>query len=281
MEENRMIHRILCSTGCLIGRPNGRNYHLIREYSGSLQCDGLEFMMYEDWYCEVTELLAYLKELPWDIPVMHCQKSIGEQISGGDREDLKKALEHFAVNCHIAKEIGAKKLVMHLWDGLTSDRHFENNLCAYAKVQSIAESYGLELLIENVVCAKGDPLTHFRQLADVYPGVSFVFDTKMAAFHGQMERLDSKEFRWLVEENRIHHFHVNDYNGGYMEWEKLKTLPIGKGNINFERFFQWIHEMHYEGDFTVEATAFRKDGTVDGAMLNDCFEKIRQYRKRR
>ena len=46
------MSKILCSTGCLIGRPNGRNYHLIREFAKELHYDGLEFMMYSDWYPE-------------------------------------------------------------------------------------------------------------------------------------------------------------------------------------------------------------------------------------
>lgn len=270
------VNQILCSTGCLIGRPNGRNYHLIEEYSRDLQCDGLEFMMYEDWYQEVDELLAYLQNLHKKIPVMHCQKSIGALFSQGNSSDWAKGLERFKVNCHVAKEIGAGKLVMHLWDGRSSDIFFENHLRAYGEVLEIAKDYGLELLIENVVCVQEDPFTRFRQLAEAYPTVTFLFDTKMAAFHGQMELLYSDEFRWLIQEERIHHFHVNDYNGGYKDWEHLQTLPIGKGKIDFDAFFHFVKEINYQGDFTVEATAFRPDGTVDKEMLNDCFGKIRR-----
>ena len=38
--------------------------------------------------------------------------------------------------------------------------------------------------------------------------------------------------------------------------------------------------MDYTGDFTVESTAFAKDGTVDFDMLNGCFHKIRELKKR-
>ena len=54
------MSKILCSTGCLIGRPNGRNYHLIREFVKELNYDGMEFMMYSDWYPEVDALLEEL-----------------------------------------------------------------------------------------------------------------------------------------------------------------------------------------------------------------------------
>ena len=38
---------ILCSTGALIGRPNGRDYRLLEPLSKKLHCDGFEFMMYD------------------------------------------------------------------------------------------------------------------------------------------------------------------------------------------------------------------------------------------
>lgn len=40
------MNQILCSTGALIGIPNGRDYRLLEKLSGKLNCDGYEFMMY-------------------------------------------------------------------------------------------------------------------------------------------------------------------------------------------------------------------------------------------
>ena len=44
------MHKILCSTGALIGRSNGRNIHLLETCLEKLTCDGFEFMMYSTWY---------------------------------------------------------------------------------------------------------------------------------------------------------------------------------------------------------------------------------------
>lgn len=164
MEE--IMSKILCSTGCLIGRPNGRNYHLIREFVKELNYDGMEFMMYSDWYPEVDALLEELLALPVQFPVMHCQKSVGEAISLGGAENWKDAFSRFEINCKIAKKIGARKMVMHLWDGITSDHYFENNLKAYGELQlpEVAADYGVDLLVENVVCNVEDPMHHFCQL---------------------------------------------------------------------------------------------------------------------
>ena len=40
----------------------------------------------------------------------------------------------FKVNCEIANEIGAKRMVMHLWDGIYSDTTIENNIKGYGEL---------------------------------------------------------------------------------------------------------------------------------------------------
>ena len=268
--------KILCSTGALIGRPNARNYKLLEDLAKQLSCDGFEFMMYSTWYEEVDEIKSYLQELQLYIPVMHCEKHIGESISKGGSEELAEAYRRFEINCDIAKSIGAEKIVIHLWDGLTSDANFQNNLNAYSYLNETAAKYGLDLLVENVVCNQENPMKHWCELKDKYPNIHFVFDTKMAAFHGQMELLYDTEYEWLWRERHICHYHVNDYGGGYMDWKNLRTLPIGKGNIDFEKFFQYVKDIGYRGTFTVEATAFNQEGIVDIKMLNEQFQYIRE-----
>lgn len=271
------MSQILCSTGALIGRPNNRDYTLLKELAGKLECDGFEFMMYESWYDQVDRLVAALKEFSLHIPVMHCEKHIGEAISAGGRENSEEAFRRYRINCDIAEMLGAGKLVIHLWDGITSDSHFENNLEAFGELRKIAESRGIDLLVENVVCNCENPMKHWCELAERYPEVHFIFDTKMAAFHEQLELLYREEYAWLWRDGHIRHFHVNDYGGGYMEWSKLRTLPIGAGHIDFAEFFDFIRRTGYDDTFTVEATAFSSDGIVDTEMLNRCFRRIREY----
>ena len=272
----REMGEILCSTGALIGRPNGRNYKLLKELSKELTCDGFEFMMYSNWYEAVDELIEDLKAMALNIPVVHCQKSVGEAISKGGEENFADAFGRFEVNCRIARELGAKKLVMHLWDGITSDANFENNVGAYPRLREMAEAYDLDLLVENVVCNREDPMKHWCELKEKYPEIHFIFDTKMAAFHEQLDLLYKEEYQWLTKEGHIRHFHINDYAGGYKDWKNLRTLPIGKGHVDFERFFAYVKEIGYQGTFTVESTAFGEDGRVDMEMLNKQFAYIRE-----
>lgn len=266
------MHTILCSTGTCIGRPNGRNYHLLGDLAPQLHCDGLEFMMYDSWYDQTEALGDFLLSLNLPIPVMHCEKRLGEQISLGQAE----ALDLFTRNCALAQRLGAGKLVLHLWDGLTSDRYFERNLAAYSQLKSIARSHGLDLLVENVVCNTEDPMLHWLQLRDADPDVHFVFDTKMAAFHGQLELIYSPEYAWLWQEGHICHLHMNDYAGGLRDWAHLRTLPIGSGQIDWEHFFRFLRQIGYTGSMTVESTAFNTAGCVDLEMLNRQFHLLQQ-----
>jgi len=270
------MKEILCSTGAIIGRSNDRNYRLLKPFSEKLHCDGFEFMMYSAWYEEVDVLIDFLQSMRFHIPVMHCEKRMGEAISKGEFDE---AYRLFVINCRVGREIGAGKMVVHLWDGLTSDANFQNNVQAYAHLRDTAEQHGLELLVENVVCNRQDPMKHWCELREKYPDIRFIYDTKMAEFHAQSDLLYQEEYAWLWQEGHIRHFHVNDYAGGYKEWEKLRTLPIGKGHVDFERFFEFVHKIGYEGTFTVEASAFLGDGGVDLDMLNEQFRYIREALK--
>lgn len=267
--------QILCSTGAIIGRPNGRDYRLLKDLVPQINCDGLEFMMFSTWYDEIDEIRDFLKEQKFNIPVMHCAKGVCEGFSHGDGLNVALAYSQFEANAKMAAEIGAKELVVHLWNGEISDKHIENNYNAYEQLRKICDSYGVDLLVENVVCNTQDPLTHWCELQKRYSDVHFVYDTKMAEFHGQSEVIYGEEHAGWWRDGHIRHYHVNDYLGGHMDWACLKTLPIGAGQIDFDRFFDFIKKIGYDKTFTLESTAFDKTGYVDIDMLNREIEYIR------
>ena len=263
------MNRVLCSTGALITRRNNRDFTLLRQIVPQLHCDGLEFMMYESWHECVEPLQAVLAA--FDVPVFHMTKQIGEHISQGSME---AALPLFRADCALAKAIGSRLLVLHLWSGVASDQHIERNIAAYPVLRDIAEEYGLLLTVENVICNTRDPMTHMRTLADTYPDIRFTFDTKMAAFHSQLDELYQPDNAWLWP--RIAHFHVNDYAGGHMDWANLGTKALGRGHIDFGRFFAFVREIGYTGTFTHEGTAVGEDGSIRYGDLNDSLERIRK-----
>ena len=272
-----MENTILVSTGALIGRPNGRDYRLLKELTKKIRSDGFEFMMYSTWYGQEDHIIDFLKSNSINTPTMHCQKSIGESISKGSALDTKDAFEKFEINAKMASEIGAKKMVMHLWDGITSDAYFDNNIRAYPRLKEIADGYGVDLLIENVVCNVKDPLSHWMELLEIYPDIGFILDTKMAQFHDQLDILYDEKYEILWKEHHIRHYHINDYGGGYKDWGNLRTLPVGRGHIDFDRFFAFVKSSGYKGTFTLESTAFNKEGFVDTDMLNLEIDTVKGY----
>lgn len=269
------MNRVFCSTGAVIGRPNGRNIHLLEECVPKLECDGFEFMMYSTWYDKVEEVKEVALRTGASFPVFHVEKQVGDRISRNGEGDTEKALELFDINCRLAKALGSKLLVLHLWSGLDSDKDMPHNMELYPRLEEISRAYGLLLTVENVVCNHLDPFTHLVSLSEKFPDISFTFDTKMSQFHSQTEKLyQNKEvFR------RIKHFHINDYGGEYMDWSNLKTLHIGRGNVDFDKLFAYLKEQGYSGDFTVEATSFDENGVIDFDSLNRTFYKIREYIK--
>ncbi len=269
------MHQLLCSVGALIGKANNRDYRLLIPYSEQLSCDGFEFLFYSSWYDSIDTIITDLRASKLSFPVFHCEKHIGEKISIGGEENLAEALRLFEINCRAAAALGSGKLVLHLWDGIPSDQHFENNLAAYPLLRAISDRYGLLLTVENVVCNHADPLTHLGELNEAYPEVHFTYDTKMASFHGQQEQIYTPSCEWLWKNNRISHLHINDYGGGIMDWANLRTLHLGDGHVDFSRFFSFLKKTGYQGDFTVEATSLHSDGTVDFDRLNHDFEQIK------
>lgn len=269
------MNRILCSIGTVIGRPNGRDITLLDKCLEMLECDGYEFLMYDTWYDKLDEIEDYMKGFWAPVPVFHCEKQVGDLISRNSEGDFEKALGLFEINCSLAHKFGSDKLVLHLWSGLDSDKDMPHNIRAYKVLRSIAEKYSLELTVENVVCNNYDPMYHLITLAKEYPDISFTFDTKMAAFHSQLDLLYEPENKWVIK--NIRHMHINDYNGGHKDWANLNTLHIGDGRIDFDKFFEFVKDCGYNGDFTIEATSFDKSGEIHLDKLNESIRRVKEY----
>lgn len=269
------MKRILCSTGTITGRPNGRNISLINKCVGVLKCDGYELMMYEDWYGSLERIASIIEPCDAIFPVLHADKSIGQLISSNEISDTQTALERFDINCAFAKRIGASIVVLHLWNGIVSDSNIAKNIDDYRHLREISDIHGVTLAVENVVCNRQDPMTHLKTLASRYPDISFTFDTKMAAFHSQLEDIYKPENKWIFD--RVAHLHINDYGSSHMDWSNLRTLHIGKGHIDFCRFFDFVASSNYRGDMTLECTSFDSTGELHLDELNQSIEIVRNF----
>lgn len=267
------MNKILCSTGAIIGRPNGRDHTLMKKALPFLDCDGYELMIYDTWSDKMDEIVDFILENKFKIFVCHLDKKIGELISHGGEENLSAALEIFEKNCIVLNRLNVKTAVLHLWGGLDSDKCFSNNLTAYAHIEKIAEKYKIDVLVENIVCSVGSPMQRMDELVRAYPNVKFIFDTKMAQFHRELDLIYDKKYSHVV--SRIKHFHMNDYDGEYKEWARFRTLHIGRGGVDFDKLFEFLKEIKYDGAFTVEGTSFDALGEIDFKALNNDFSYIR------
>lgn len=70
------MSKILCSTGALL--VYGGDYRLLEPLSKQLLYDGYEFMIDSPYYGEIETLIRFLRNLNLYIPIVHCEKSVGE-----------------------------------------------------------------------------------------------------------------------------------------------------------------------------------------------------------
>ena len=268
------MHTLLCSTGALITSKNGRNYNLLSNIAPHIPCDGFEFMMYRSWYDIWEQLAEDLSKMKVPFPTFHVDKSIGELISRNGEGDSVQARKWFEINCKIARTIGAKKLVLHLWGGLPSDKNIEYNIAQYEILQEIADRFELLLTVENVVCNQEDPLRHFWQLKEKYPTIAFTFDVRFARFHGQLDTVFGDGYDWLW--SAVRHIHISDYAGGYMDWTKLQSLHPLEGNVDFPKVFQNLKQQTSIETVTIESTSVLPDGEIDFEKINRSLAYLRR-----
>lgn len=270
---------ILCSTGAFIGRVNGRDHRCFLRVAESLSADAFEFMMYEAWYGKADVVLSDFSASGFRFPVFHMEKQIGEYIGLGGEENRKEAEKRFTLNCEYAARLGAEKLVLHLWNGLPSDRNFQRHMEAYAVFSDIARRYRLLLTVENVVCAVGSPLAHLLALHATYPDAAFTYDTKMAAFHREEATLFSAPGRTILRAGKIRHIHLNDYGGGYRDFEHLQVLHLGEGRVDLPGFTSSLLRAGYRDTVTLECSCMRPDGTLTPEKMNASLAVARELMK--
>lgn len=268
-------NKIYLSTGSLVERRNGYNWHKVTEVVPRLMekgfADGAEFMVISRYYENTKEVTREFLGAGITFPVLHSDKEIGTLFSdaavlmsrGEKDEALQKktaAKELFKRCCEIASEVGSRRTVLHLWGGLRSDSEIKYNTEWLGELLEISDPFGIKILIENVPSAKRDPLSNWRDLAGYLDRVGLIFDTRFATCHRQpKETLGDK-----VAE-KIEHVHISDYRGGLKEFSCLRPVwHPGEGIADFPLIFSSLAKLSYGGSFTLESP-----GIVDGCEISD------------
>ncbi len=270
-----MNNEIYLSTGALVERRNGYNYHKVSETVPPLMEEGFisgaEFMMIKLYYEIRDEVIKEFLSYGIKFPIIHSDKEIGTFLSdaavalseNGDRafarERKNAAFDMFRFSCETGCMAGSRRLVLHLWGGLNSDKAVDYNVEWLPELIDIAKSYNIKILCENVPSSATDPLSNWKKLESQLCDAGLIFDTRFATCHRQpKETLTDR----IAE--KIEHVHVSDYRGGLKEFSCLRPVwHPGDGIANFELIFSLLKKLSYCGTFTLESP-----GIIEGSEIN-------------
>ena len=59
--------------------------------------------------------------------------------------------------------------------------------------------------------------------------------------------------------------------------ERLKTLHIDEGDIDFKSFFTFVKNIGYKGTLTLECTSMGEEGEPYPEKMNASINKVREY----
>ena len=260
------------STGAFTGRVNNRNPHLLTRFHDRIRCDGFELMLMDT--VDDAALREYLAE-GIRIPILHGHKHLGDLLSTPGEAAFGEAMALVRSDCESALTLGAHRLVIHGWGVPDSDRDFpavrERVLAAVALGRELA----VDVTVENCVCAVGSPLAHVTELAEQDPDVSLLVDTRCSEFHRELAETAASPL-WRTN---IRHVHINDYVGGYKDWDaRYPIYQPGQGQIDWNCFFEGLRRADYRGSVTLEAPSMQPD-RVDDETLNRGLDFIRAHLK--
>ena len=264
---------LYCSTGVFLGRMNGCNYHLLITDGHRIHCDGFELLLYPMWYEKLPTLVKDLRASGLRFPVLHADKTIGDQVSSANHDDeFNACLDKWKINLETACALGAQKVVTHMWGVPDSDRYLERLYCRVLRLWELACSYGLDMLGENCCCVYGSPLSHIHDLLQREPGMGFTIDTRPAQFHQELNAVCAADDLW---HGAIRHLHISDFHGGKCDWNALYPIPApGKGDVDYPSFFAQLKRVDYQGTASLESPCMHPD-RLDWETVNDYLAFIR------
>ncbi len=267
---------VYASTGAFVTRKNNRNYRLIGPVGEKMRADGFEFLMFDSWNDEIKEIRAYLKSTGLSFPVLHMDKSIGEILSEKGENGFEEALRLYERDLETATAIGAKTLVLHLWNGRHSDAHFEESLPIASKFNALADSAGITLAVENVIPRVELSVDRLLAMAQYDEKLHFTYDTKMAHLKNENPLLGEEKYISFLTGKKITHFHMNDSNPDLFYDGRLQVLHIGEGTVDFDSIFALLKQTGYSGTVTVESTSVERDGTPQIEKMNKSLITIKE-----
>jgi sugar phosphate isomerase/epimerase len=256
---------ILVSTGAVTRDPHNTDHRTILQQAPNLGATGFELLVHRAWYGHLDDVVEELRASPLSFPVVHAEKSIGAGLGSEAPDEADEALATLEVNCRAAAAIGAKMLVLHLWQPPTGDDAIERNLDRLPACLDTAEAYNLVLAIETSRGTAGTPLANIALALARDARCRITLDTEALAFHGQLEASIASD--WLWADNLVRHVHLKDFDGRLRDGSGRRHLLPGEGTLELQAFLTGLVERRYGGAITLEATAVMPNGELDNARL--------------
>ncbi len=256
---------ILCSTGTLVSKINGRDYRMITKYAPMIQCDGFEFLMVPEFYPQLDKIAADVKAAGIRFRTFHIEKDIGWYLSRHGEGDVQRAFDLLQKDLYMANLLGLDFCVFHLWGGAESDACVERNIGYVDEILEYGRRYGVTVSVENVPCTTHSPYENVKLLTSKYPDIPITFDSRFAAFHSQEKEFCSDKTLW---EKNIRHVHISDLAADKVAARSLRPiLHPGEGCVDFDTVFAKLRA-DYTGTLTLESPVFLPDFCADTDKLN-------------
>ncbi len=270
-----MSIRLLCSTGAFTRHPQATDHRRIVAVGPTLDVDGLELVVYSEWYSDIDTVVRDLQRSALVFPAVHAQKKIGGLLGDPDLETRAAGLRCFSADCAVASSIGARVMVLHLWDLPSSDRQLDHNLSVLDQCVEMSQANGLELAVETIPCAMADPLTNVRRVLQHDPRARVALDTEFLAMHGQLEQAMGQRDLWQA--GAILHIHLKDYDGTSAFPDGFRRyLHPGEGRLDFEALIFALKSHEWSGNLSLEASVVDRQGDADVARLAASLAQLNQ-----
>lgn len=264
---------ILAGTGTVTRSPDFTEHERILRHGPRVPADGLELVTYGGWLDGRTAAVAAdLRGSGLRFPVVHAEKAIGAELSA---EDASPALARFEANLELAGAVGARTVVLHLWELPDGDTLLERNLAALPALLDRCDEAGVVLAVETIPCTLGSPLRNVRRALAADPRTRVTLDTEFLALHDELEEALAAD--WLWRDGRVVHVHVKDFDGALRDGEgRRRYLVPGEGTLELDGFFAGARRRGFAGTVTLEAPGVDERGLPDLRRIEEGLRRVRE-----
>lgn len=260
-----MTRTALLSTGAMTRDPIQTDHGEIVRHGPELGVPGFELAIFSAWYGHLDDVISDLRASGLSFPAVHAEKAIGDGLASEAGDEVDDVLQRLELNCRAAAALGARTLVLHLWERPSGDRMIERNLERLPVCLDMAGAYNLTLAVETIPGDVGTPLANVRLALERDARCRIALDTEFLAFHGELDA--SIQADWLWADKAVRHVHVKDFDGRLWHDGRRRYLLPGEGSQDLQGFLNGLVQREYSGAVTIEATAIDDNGGLDRARL--------------